>query len=154
MALTLPPEMGGFGLPQPLMNPFDEQNVGHEDGMDRFMVDLCWEERKTVFEYDGKVDHGTLQKADYDKERRSALASRGYKVIVAVNASVKDEESYRNKVGQVFGAMGLPMSAFSPRELDAQRALREALFDPSHYYETPYLTPIRQKDEEPSAEDA
>ena len=154
MALTLPPEMGGFGLPQPLMNPFDEQGDGQEDSKDRFMVDLCWEERKTVFEYDGKVDHGTLQKADYDKERRSALASRGYKVIVAVKASVKDEESYRNKVGQVFGAMGLSMPAFSPRELDAQRALREALFDPSHYYETPYLTPIRQKDEESSAEDA
>ena len=73
---------------------------------------------------------------------------------MAVNASVKDEESYRNKVGQVFGAMGLPMSAFSPRELDAQRALWKALFDPTHYYETPYLTPIRQKGEESSAEDA
>ena len=140
LALSLPPELGGFGLPQPRMNPFDQKDDELED--DRYMVDLCWDDSKAVFEYDGKYDHDTVEKARKDKERRSALASQGYKVIVAVNESVNGEVPYRSKVRQVFGAIGAPMPNFSPKELDAQSALREALFDPSHYYKSPYLVPI------------
>lgn len=152
LALTLPSEMGGFGLPQPLMNPFDEEGEMGERGTDRYMVDLCWEDSKTAFEYDGKLDHGTIEKANQDKERRSALASRGYKVIVAVNESVGNEDAYRRKISQVLGAMELQMPSFNDEELAAQNALRERLFDPAHYYKSSYLIPIKKKAESPEAE--
>lgn len=144
LAMTLPPEMGGFNLPHPMMNPpipiSEEDEVLTDD--DYYLVDLSWEDKNAVFEYDGDFDHSSPSRVARDKERRSVLASMGHTVIVAVRDSMSEDDSYLRKIAQVFRALDIPMPSFSSEEKAAQSRLRGVLFDSMHHFSSPYITPI------------
>ena len=147
LALTLPPKLGGFGLPKPKMNPpvpLEDEDDDSADGS-AYYADLMWEDKKVIFEYDGGLDHSEDEAVKKDKERRSVLASLGYYVVVAFKESVSDDERFKDKVEQVFRALDIPMPAFSEKARGAQSSLRDLLFDPMHHLESDYITPITPK---------
>ena len=142
LIFSLPPEMGGLGLPQPMMNPplpVEDGSLTDDEG---YMVDLSWEDRKVIFEYDGERDHSSHEQVKRDKERRSVLASLGYTVIVAVNDSVNDTERFKKKASQVFRALGRQLPENCEDEDGLAASLRTTLFNPLHHYSSPYTTPI------------
>lgn len=148
LAMTLPPELGGFGLPRPILNlpsPIDDGDASITD--DRgYLVDLAWNDGMVIFEYDGVIDHTEKEKVLQDKERRSVLASMGKTVIVATKESASNDEMFRKKVAQVFRALDIPLPSYSDDDVTAQSKLRETLFDPAHHSKSPYITPIIPKE--------
>ena len=144
LAMTLPPEIGGFNLPRPTMNP--PIPISEEDGVlsddDHYLADLNWSDKNTIFEYDGDFDHSSPSRVARDKERRSVLASMGHTVIVAVKDSMSEDDSYLRKIAQVFRALDIPMPSFNSKEQAAQFKLRRVLFNPIHHFASPYITPI------------
>jgi very-short-patch-repair endonuclease len=53
-----------------------------------FIVDLCCVARKLVIEIDG---HSHAEQAEYDQERTTWLADRGYKVIRFTNEQINHQ---------------------------------------------------------------
>ena len=144
LTMTLPTRCGGFNLPHPVMNSpiLLKEAASTLSCDDYYLVDLFWEDRGVIFEYDGELDHSTSDRVARDKERRSVLASMGFTVVVGTKDSVSDDAALRRKMAQVFKALGIRMPSFQSEELAAQESLRRILFNPSHHLDSPFTTPI------------
>ena len=85
LILTLPVDMGGFGLPRPRLNQLMSLPPDQRDLASRFEIapDLCWEEERVVIEYDGDDYHpgASPEKLASDNERQNTLTCLGYRVL-------------------------------------------------------------------------
>ncbi len=92
LLLTLPVEMGGFGLPRPALNrsvplsPTDRGLTSQEE----MIADLCWEHEGLVIEYDSWERHGRLGAAKIAKDhaRANSLTALGWKTLTVGYAQV------------------------------------------------------------------
>ena len=146
IALTLPTEMGGYGLERPEVNM--RVDVDDEDfifsNVKTYFVDLCWRDAMVGFEYDGGFDHNDPPKVAADKRRRSVLAALGYSVIIADNETASDYRSFDQKARQVIRALELASPRYSGKEKTAQKKLHRYLFDPRHHAIFPFTAPIER----------
>lgn len=85
LLLTLPVDMGGFGLPRPVLN----QKIALAPGLrglcsqDSMTIDLCWEEKRLALEYEGWEAHAGLgrQKLAHDRARANSLTALRWRVL-------------------------------------------------------------------------
>ena len=88
LMLTLPEEMGGYGLLKPVINKAVPVQLNGEN----LTPDLLWEENSLVIEYDSAEFHSEQgrDKTDQDIMRANALRAAGYQVLEATPGIVCD----------------------------------------------------------------
>lgn len=85
LLLTMPVEMGGFGLPKPLLN-WSKDVRGNEfvhPGRKELTPDMLWDAACVAVEYDSDENHALAprEQAMVDAMRANALTAMGYSVL-------------------------------------------------------------------------
>lgn len=121
LMLTLPTEMGGFGLPKPELNA-DSGVVLH--GV-HLRPDLMWRLARVVVEYDSSEFHSDLgrDKTDRDIERANALRAAGFTVLETTPGIVSRPASVATLAEQIASLVGVSLRETS----EEQRRTRERL---------------------------
>lgn len=127
LILTLPVELGGFGLPHPCLNrpirvaPIDA-NISSKEEM---RVDLLWSNERVAVEYDSWEYHGARgsSKLCDDNERANSLEAMGYRVL-----SVGREQALSlRRIGLLAHQIARLLGTTLPRPTEAQLAWRTRL---------------------------
>ncbi len=118
LILSLPVEMGGFGLPRPELNvevPADPTMSELCSG-DTFFADLSWP--SCLLEYYGWRDHMGMgpKKVGEDAARANSLVSLGHTVLHATFEQVRTYEGISLLARQVAHALGVQLQ--KPTELE------------------------------------
>ena len=93
LMLTLPPQVGGFGLPRPRLNValgVKDPKVVHA-GCDEVYPDLYWPSARLVLEYESFEFHVAMggRKLPDDAARANALAAQQYVVLRATDETMR-----------------------------------------------------------------
>lgn len=127
LMLTFPVEMGGFGLPRPVLNwevsidPL-ERDLASQDGI---IADLCWAEQRVIVEYYGWKEHfgKGLAKVGEDASRANSLTVLGWTVFHVTYEQVKTVEGMSLLARQVAASLGVALQG----PTDLQRVWRSKL---------------------------
>ena len=107
LLLTLPPRLGGYGLPKPETNyvirPSPEEFAHSQFPL--YEVDLCWPKRRLVVEVDSYRYHSGVSRLDRDAKRRNSLTSMGWRVF-SVTAGQLSGDALDVLAGQLSGCLG------------------------------------------------
>jgi hypothetical protein len=103
-----------LGFPPP------EINAEIADGVGRvlFLLDFAWTRYRIVVEYDGHVPH--LGREWADAERQWELEKRGYIVIRATSADLRDVTRVQRELAEAFRRRGVPLRS-QPGLVSARR---------------------------------
>lgn len=114
LILTLPVELGGYGLPRPRLNVRiavepDELRFCSKDKM---VVDLYWDEARLVLEYDSGEFHAEKGrgKRACDTERANSLTALGYQVLSATYELVRDSRRLDLLARQIAHKLGVELA--------------------------------------------
>lgn len=130
MLLCLPPLLGGYGIPQPVMNAEIEL-----DDEARAMAlrhtcygDLCWPDARPPLdiEYHGEVHVGSAHMKS-DVGRELAIEHMGWRVVTITSPQVFDPERFDTVARDVASAVRKRLSNPSPKDLLNRGALRHEL---------------------------
>jgi len=80
--------------------PSQQVRVLDMDGRERYRLDFAWEEARVAVEYDGYVAH--VDRADHDSVRQADLERRGWVVIRAGAADLKDSARLHADIRRAF----------------------------------------------------
>ena len=134
MLLCLPPLLGGFGLPKPVMNfqvVYDEaarKLTGHSFAR----CDLAWPAARLIIEVDSDAFHGGVEQLHHDQTRMNALKHMGYAVISVTNNQLRNLEAFTCLVQDIAALLGKRLRTPSPERLRARRELHSLLlFSPA-----------------------
>ncbi len=96
LLLCLPPRMGGYGLPKPLLNCRVDVRKGARRTSQKghFVCDALWPAAATALEYDSDLWHTGSSKIADDAARRNALSSLGCTVITLTRMQVLDCDGF------------------------------------------------------------
>ena len=121
LLLTLPVEMGGYGLPKPELNAPTEVLLHGE----AIAPDLLWRKWWIAVEYDSSEFHAAVgrDKTDRDIERANALRAAGYTVLETTPGIVGNAKSVDRLAQQIAALLG----AAPPQPTGAQLLTREHL---------------------------
>lgn len=124
LMLTLPTEMGGFGLPRPALN---ETLV--LDGEEGPTPDLLWAQERLIVEYDSDEHHRArgAGKLDSDIARANALRAAGYTVLEATPGLVRDLSGTVRLASQVATLLGTMLVVPGEEGLMLRRRLHAEL---------------------------
>lgn len=93
LVFTLPPEVGGYGLPRPVLNfeiiPLPEDYPISQ--RPRYVVDACWPQRRTIYEFNSYSDHLSRTSLDNDAMKVNSLKSMGWNVSVVTPAQLSGD---------------------------------------------------------------
>lgn len=108
LVFTLPVELGGCGLPAPLLNarveiPHDLQVAL---GKPYVVVDLCWPDQRVILEYDSYRWHTLPAAVDADNGRNEGLRDLGWMVRSVTAGMLKNDPLRRQLVGRVMERFG------------------------------------------------
>lgn len=135
LLLCLPEQLGGYGLPRPLLNP-----LLLSDGVDAnksfiltgapeqgaFYGDLVFEDKRIVIEYASKQNHE--QRWDRDMLRANELLDRGFTVMSVTPSELFDQKRMHLLVGKIARQLGLEIPLTRPGWNQANIELRSRLF--------------------------
>lgn len=104
LMLTLPLELGGYGLPQPALN----QSLEEASVLD-VQPDLLWKDARLVVEYDSSEFHADAgaDKVDSDIVRANRLRAAGYTVLEVTPGIVSNPQWLEALASQVAGLLGV-----------------------------------------------
>ena len=89
--MTLPPRLGGFGMPAPNLNYGIEVNLLSKICAGKKITlhgDIVWRYARLVVEYDG-LQHGMIDNHSIDKQRDHLLLEAGYEVVRFTDKSIR-----------------------------------------------------------------
>lgn len=106
---SLPPELGGCGLPQPQVNvrveiPADLQMAL---GKPYLVVDMCWPDQRIVLEYDSYTWHLVPRAFDGTQSRNEGLRDEGWMVRTVTSGILRDPGLRQLLVCRVLARFGL-----------------------------------------------
>lgn len=119
LMLSLPTELGGFGLERPLLNrAVDALGLrGAASDRDEVTPDLLWPGRRVALEYDSAEFHsGRGRREREDVVRSNILAALGYRVLRATPETVRSLPDLELLAGQVACALGVGLEPTTPVE--------------------------------------
>ena len=116
--LTFPLELGGYGLPRPVLNRGIDVSSCQGAVSDRGVVtpDFLWEQRRVTLEYDSDEFHvgrGGRQ-PERDAVRSNILSALGYRVFRATTQIVRAPERVALLVRQLASALGVELEPATP----------------------------------------
>jgi hypothetical protein len=128
LLLCLPPLLGGYGLPKPVINEYielDEQGRivarrGHCEG------DLCWKDQRLNVEYHGDV-HVGMQHMKDDVGRTLGIEHMEIRVITLTSQQVFDTVQFEVVAKEVAKALGKRLYPRVLGDTPSRRALRADL---------------------------
>ena len=102
LLLCLPPKLGGYGIPKPVMNAKIELDDEGKSIAQRRSCrgDICWPDPKLDIEYHGDVHVGATQMKS-DVGRELGIEHMGWRVITVTGPQVLDMERFEVVVGEV-----------------------------------------------------
>jgi hypothetical protein len=120
LMLTLPVELGGFGLPRPELNgeiPL-EQAFLDLVSQEAFFADLLWADEQLIVEYYGWKDHfgAGPTKVGRDAARANSLTSLGWTVLHVTYEQVRSVAGISLLARQVAHALGVTL--LEPNEIE------------------------------------
>lgn len=128
LLLTMPVELGGFGIKKPLLNVAIGASVLEDAlrGRDSVTPDMLWPEKKVALEYDSSEFHARkgAQQAERDAARSNTLSLMGYRVLRATTRGVSSLPGVALLARQIAFLLEEPLR--EPTPLEAQR--RSKLF--------------------------
>lgn len=128
LMLTMPVELGGFGIKKPLLNAVIDASSLDEGlrGRDSVTPDMLWPEKKVALEYDSSEFHARkgAQQAERDAARSNTLSLMGYRVLRATTRGVSSLPGVALLARQIAFLLEEPLR--EPTPLEAQR--RSKLF--------------------------
>ena len=128
LLLTLPVEMGGFGLPRPELN--HSIDVSHGRGLladrDEVTPDMLWDEAGLALEYDSAEKHGNAGPARLadDALRSNMLTVLGYRVLRVTPGAISTVGRLEMLANQIAVLLGTELE--KPSEMQKMR--RRKLF--------------------------
>lgn len=130
MLLSLPYNLGGYGLAQPSLNFHVDVPPRFRKLADRAYCecDLCWPEARLAVEYDSKLHHASPKRQESDARRRSTLISLGFTVITVSRSQVMDSGSFNRLAHQLAKLLGKRLRYVDPGFTRAHLALRDEPF--------------------------
>lgn len=128
LLLTMPVELGGFGIKKPLLNVAVDTSVLEDAlrGRDSVTPDMLWPDQKVALEYDSSEFHARkgAQQAERDAARSNTLSLMGYRVLCATTRVVSSLSGVALLARQIAFLLEEPLR--EPTPLEAQR--RSKLF--------------------------
>lgn len=126
LMLTLPVQVGGFGISRPRLNaPVDAASVrGVLSDRDEVKADMLWKEQGVAAEYDSYEFHGRLGpwQLTQDAIRSNILTSLGYSVFRITFGVVSSLAGMTVLAQQIAHALGIELE--EPNEIQAKRRTR------------------------------
>lgn len=127
LLLTLPVDMGGYGLPKPVLNwpvPISQEGLDVVS-QDEIVADLCWRDARLIVEYDGWEGHGGMgrTKLAKDRARTNSLMALGWRVLSVDYQQVRNERGMALLARQVARLLGIELT----QAADLQRVWRTRL---------------------------
>ncbi len=123
LMLTLPVEMGGFGLPRPVLNKDLDvsQWRGHLSDRDVVCADMRWEDGGVALEYDSTTFHGGSNEAKRtnDAIRSNILTSLGYATYRVTPSVIASLQGTTVLAHQIAARLGVELE--SPDDIGLQR---------------------------------
>ena len=131
LLLCLPQHYGGYGLPQPELNP--ELKLDREEQLLLHTVsvkpDLLWRKQGLIIEYDGEY-HNDPAQAAHDNKRRIVLETLGYQVETLKKQDVFDPIAFDHFANMLAKRLGKRARPLTLKQEYAREALRESLLVP------------------------
>ena len=105
---TLPVEVGGCGLPAPLLNVRLEIPPDLRAAIKKpyVVVDLCWPDQRIILEYDSYRWHTAPMAMDSDSTRNEGLRDEGWMVRSVTSGILKNDAMRRLLVSRVMERFG------------------------------------------------
>ena len=131
MAFTLPPELGGWRMPEVVAN----QPIGVDDrlvglaGSRHFVSDIYLPSVRGDVEYDSYEYHTGKHRLDHTQARRNVLEVMGIKTVSATWGQISDFDKFEAFIWMVKERFGLEQCAFTKQERSAQISLYEHFVD-------------------------
>ncbi|MCI1666339.1 MAG: hypothetical protein LKI25_08295 [Atopobiaceae bacterium] len=129
MLLSLPKRLGGYGLPQPTLNPWF-RGIGREDGWRS--CDIFWNNPMNGLagldlEYESDMFHTGADRIAADSRRRAQLRESGIEVITLTNEQLKCKHDLDCVVGVIRKVLGIYDRSPSYDHAERNRVLRERI---------------------------
>jgi len=129
MLLTLPYQLGGYGLPLPELNK--AIYTGHagkrKSGKPDFKCDLFWSKANLAIEYDSDFYHTGADRIASDANRRFSLIELGITPISVTSRQVLNRGEFENRAKLVARKLGKRLRYNEVTFLKANRELRGLL---------------------------
>ena len=137
LMLSLPPRLGGYGLPKPVLNVRLRARRGDISSQATIFPDLYWPEQEVLLEYESLEFHergaGILapdEKLAHDAERANTLLAMGMKPFVARPRQVLEPDRLDLLARQVAKRLGRPVRTCTGARAE-RRAKLHALLSPN-----------------------
>lgn len=132
LMLTLPVELGGYGLARPQLNVMLDAPSTWSDlmGERKITPDMLWENERLVVEYDGHRSHrdAGVSKTDRDIMRANTLRAMGYTVLEVTYGTVETLARMDSLAGQVAACLRSSLPKADEDALMVRRHLFDELF--------------------------
>lgn len=130
LLLTISRQLGGFGLPLPLLNSTVELSRQGTAimGTSRIRPDLLWADRKVAAEIDSTAWHASAEAHNRDSDRRAALQASGYEVMTITSGQAYDFAKMSHIAYELSKRLGIRRERPSERMLSRRRVLHGQLF--------------------------
>ncbi|MCL2807589.1 MAG: endonuclease domain-containing protein [Coriobacteriia bacterium] len=132
MLLTLPYQLGGFGLSAPTLNSrvYPEGGAKKVSHKSSYVCDLFWSEKMLAVEYDSEQHHSSTTKIFEDAKRRNALNRMGITVVTVTKQQLYNSAELEKVARIIASYLRKRLVLKNPGFAQAHRALREELFEP------------------------
>lgn len=121
LMLTLPVDMGGFGLPRPQLNRQITPAPAQQDlsSKEEMYADLCWPDQRLAVEYHGWSSHAGAGKTKVgeDAARTNSLTALGWTVLHATYEQVRTYAGMSLLARQVAHVLGTDLAEATELEL-------------------------------------
>lgn len=130
MLLCLPYNIGGYGLPHPMLNYRVDIPNRSRRLADRTYCscDLCWPYENLVLEYDSALYHSDPQRRESDARRRNTLITLGFTVITVSSDQLMNSGAFNRLAHQVAKRLGKRLRYKDPHFTHTHCDLRDELF--------------------------
>lgn len=129
MLLTLPRRLGGYGLPQPVLNYRVDIPEASRWLTDKsyYVVDLCWPKERVAVEYDSDLYHVGAERIAADAARKNVLFHIGYPVTTICREQIMSARNMDGIAEMLTRRLGLRVRFGSGQWRSRQGELRAAV---------------------------
>jgi very-short-patch-repair endonuclease len=129
MMLSLPQNLGGYGLAKPLLNQRIDvvKTAKKASRKDHYVCDLYWQEAKLDVEYDSDTFHTGASRISDDSRRRNALVYLGIQVITVTRQQLYTSGEFDKAVRLIAKRLDKRLRYSSPEFPKRQQELRALL---------------------------
>ncbi len=131
LLLCLPPRMGGYGLPAPVMNRYGKlrKKAGRDLAERRFACDLLWKDAGIALEYDSAQFHASRSQLQQDARRRTRIMDKGFNVISATTCTARNLIELDQVARLIAKRLGKRLHVDTPNWSNEQHKLHGMLMD-------------------------